>query len=234
MVMYVLLVLLPGFAISGGASWLVKRTFKKYSNVASRNGYTGAQAAQKLLDQAGINDVQVVRVNGYLSDHYNPTTKKLALSEPVFDSTSIAALGVATHEAGHAIQHATSYGPLAWRSKIVPLAHYGSRIGNYVMMGGLFLLAASPVLGQWVVIAGAIMFGMMLLFQLVTLPVEYNASARAKKLVVEAGIVSEDERVGIDKTLGAAALTYVAAAVGTFLTLIYFLYRAGLIGGRRN
>jgi Zn-dependent membrane protease YugP len=229
--MYILMVLLPGLVISGGASWLVKSTFNKYSKVGSRNGYTGAQAAQRLLDEAGITDVQVVRSQGFLSDHYNPSTKQLALSEPVYDSQSIAALGVATHEAGHAIQHATSYGPLAWRSAIVPLAHYGSSFGYYAMFGGLLLMSMSPVLGQWVVFLGAIVFAGMLLFQLVTLPVEYNASARAKQLVVESGIVYPEERKGIDKVLGAAALTYVAAAIGTALTLIYFLYRAGLLGG---
>ena len=232
--LYIVLVVLPGMVISGGASMLVKKTFKKYSTVQSRNGFTGAQAAQRLLDEAGITDVQVVRSRGFLSDHYNPKSKHLALSEPVFDSTSIAALGVATHEAGHAIQHATSYGPLGWRSAIVPVAHYGSSLGQYAMMGGLALLGVSQVLGQWVVMIGAVLFAGMLLFQLVTLPVEYNASARAKRLVVESGIVGADERTGIDKVLGAAALTYVAAAVGTALTLLYFLVRAGIIGGRRN
>ncbi len=232
--MYILLVLLPGMVISGGASMLVKSTFKKYSNVQSRNGYTGAQAAQKLLDEAGISDVQVVRVRGFLSDHYNPKTKQLALSEPVYDSRSISAIGVATHEAGHAIQHATAYGPLGWRSAIVPLAHYGSSFGYYAMFGGLLLMGMNAVLGQWVVMAGAVIFAGMLLFQLVTLPVEYNASARAKALVVESGIVFPDERKGIDKVLGAAALTYVAAAISTALTLVYFLYRAGLLGGNND
>lgn len=230
--LYLLLVLLPGLIISGGASMLVRSTFKRYSNVRSRNGYTGAQAAQKLLDNAGIHDVQVVRAQGYLSDHYNPATKQLALSEPVYDSNSIAAVGVATHEAGHAIQHATSYAPLGWRSAIVPLAQIGSKAGYFAMFGGLLLMTANAALGQWVVVLGAVLFGLMLLFQIITLPVEYNASARAKALVVESGIVYPDERVGIDRVLNAAALTYVAAAVSTALTLIYFLIRAGILGGR--
>ena len=229
--LYFLIVLIPGMLISGGASWLVKSTFNKYSKVGSRNGYTGAQAAQRLLDQAGIHDVQIVRSQGFLSDHYNPSTKQLALSEPVYDSNSIAALGVATHEAGHAIQHATSYAPLGWRSAIVPLAHYGSSLGYYAMFGGLLLMAMAPVAGKWVVGLGALMFAAMLVFQLVTLPVEYNASARAKKLVVESGIVYPEERVGIDKVLNAAALTYVAAAISTALTLVYFLLRSGILGG---
>jgi len=230
--LYLLLVLLPGLVISGGASMLVKSTFKKYSNVRTRNGYTGAQAAQKLLDNAGIHDVQVVRSQGYLSDHYNPSTKQLALSEPVYDSNSIAAVGVATHEAGHAIQHATSYAPLGWRSAIVPLAQLGSNAGYFAMFGGLLLMTLNAALGQWVVGLGAVLFGLMLLFQLITLPVEYNASARAKKLVVQSGIIYQDERTGIDRVLNAAALTYVAAAVSTALTLVYFLIRSGLLGGR--
>ena len=229
--LYLLLVLLPGLLISGGASYLVKSTFKKYSQVRSRNGYTGAQAAQKLLDNAGIHDVQVVRSHGYLSDHYNPTTKQLALSDPVYDSNSIAAVGVATHEAGHAIQHATAYGPLSWRSAIVPLAQFGSSAGYFAMFGGLLLMTASPALGRWVVLLGAVLFALMLIFQIITLPVEYNASARAKVLVVESGIVYPDERKGIDKVLNAAALTYVAAAVSTALTLVYFLIRSGILGG---
>ena len=221
--LYLLLVMIPGLIISGGASWMVKSAFNKYSQVRSRNGYSGAQAAQRLLDQAGIHDVQVVRSQGFLSDHYNPQTKQLALSEPVHDSTSIAALGVATHEAGHAIQHATGYFPLAARSAIVPMAQIGSSVGYLAMFGGLFLMMLSPVLGK--------LFAGMLVFQIVTLPVEYNASARAKKLVVDAGIVYPEERTGIDKVLNAAALTYVAAAISTLLTLVYFLLRSGILGG---
>ncbi len=231
---YLLLVIVPGLIISGGASWLVKSAFNKYSNVRSRNGYTGAQAAQILLDNAGIHDVNVVATRGYLSDHYNPVSKELALSEPVYNSTSIAALGVATHEAGHAIQHARGYWPLFARSAIVPVAKIGSTVGFYVMFGGLLLLGASPIVGPWVVALGAILFAGMLVFQLITLPVEYNASARAKRLVVESGIVYAEERTGIDKVLNAAALTYVAAAITTLLTLIYFLWRSGLLGGRSN
>ena len=128
--MYFILVLLPSMALSGGAAWLVKSRFAKYSKVPSRNGYTGQQAAQKLLDAAGITDVRIVRVDGTLTDHYNPTNKSLALSTPVFDQTSIAAIGVATHEAGHAIQHATGYYPLKWRSLLVPATRYRIQVRN--------------------------------------------------------------------------------------------------------
>ena len=230
---YILMVLIPSMVLSGGAAWLVKSRFAKYSRIPSTRGYTGQMAAEKLLDYAGIHDVQVVRVDGMLTDHYNPATKQLALSSAVFDRTSVAAIGVATHEAGHAIQHATGYYPLQWRSVMVPAANIGTRFGTYGMMGGLLVMGASAVVGKWIFLAGAIAFGLFLLFQLITLPVEFNASARAKHLVVEAGIVGPQEREGIDKVLNAAALTYVAAFVTSLLTLLYFLHRAGLLGGRR-
>jgi len=193
--------------------------------VPSRHGFTGAQAAARLLHLAGISDVQIVPTHGYLSDHYNPATKQLALSEEVYASNSLAAVGVACHEAGHAIQHATNYGPLGLRSAIVPLAGIGSGLGYVVMAVGLFV-------HPFVVGIGAIVFSGVLLFQLVTLPVEFDATARAKRLVLEAGVIDEDERYGIDRTLNAAALTYVAAVVSTLLTLLYFLIRSGLLGGR--
>lgn len=222
---YILMVLVPGLLLSGGASLLVKSAFNRYSKVGSRRGYSGAQAAQLLLDRAGIHDVQVVPTSGYLSDHYDPTNRRLALSEQVYSSSSLAALGVACHEAGHAIQHAKNYGPLGMRSALVPAAGIGSSIGYFVMFGGL-LLTSQPV-----VLIGAVIFSAVLLFQLVTLPVEFDATARAKKLIVEAGIIDQDERYGVDRTLNAAALTYVAAAVSTLLTLLYFLMRSGIIGG---
>ena len=224
-VKYILFVMIPGLIISGGASLLVKSAFNRYSKVRSRRGYTGAQAAARLLDMAGITGVQIVPTHGYLSDHYNPQSRQLALSEQVYASDSLAAVGVACHEAGHAIQHANNYGPLAMRSAIVPAAGIGSSVGYMVMAVGLFV---SP----FVVAIGAVIFSAVLLFQLVTLPVEFDATARAKRLVVEAGIVDEDERYGIDRTLNAAALTYVAAVITTLLTLLYFLVRSGLLGGR--
>lgn len=224
---YLLFVLIPGMLISGGASLLVKSAFSRYSKVRSRRGYTGAQAAQQLLNNAGIHDVRVVATRGHLTDHYDPQAKQLALSEEVFASTSLAALGVACHEAGHAIQHANNYGPLGLRSALVPAAGIGSNIGYIVMAVGLFI-------HPFVVGIGAFIFSAVLLFQLVTLPVEFDATARAKRLVVEAGIVDSDERYGIDRTLNAAALTYVAAVVTTLLTLLYYLFRSGLLGGRSD
>ena len=231
---YVLLVLLPGMALSGGASWLVRTRFATYSKIPSTRGYTGQMAAERLLEYAGITDVDVVRVDGILTDHYNPMTKKLALSSAVFDRTSVAAIGVATHEAGHAIQHATGYFPLKWRSAIVPVANIGTRFGQYGMMIGLAIWAASQPFGKIVFIVGALAFLMFVIFQLVTLPVEFNASSRASKLVVEAGIVGEEEREGIDKVLGAAAMTYVAAFVSSLITLLYFLWKSGLLNNSRR
>jgi len=218
----------PALLLSLWASFKTKSAFKKYSKVRTLNGLTGAQAAKVLLDRAGISDVQIVPTRGHLSDHYNPVTKKLALSEPVYASASVAAVGVACHEAGHAIQHATHYKPLWLRSTLVPTANIGSSIGYFVMLGGLIFSSTNMVL------VGALLFSAVLLFQVVTLPVEFDASARAKKLAVANGIVLEQERKGMDKVLNAAALTYVAAAVSTLLTLLYFLVRSGLLGGRRS
>ncbi len=167
-----------------------------------------------------------------LSDHYNPVTKKLALSEQVYGVPSMAAVGVACHEAGHAIQHARGYKALALRSALVPTAGIGSNLGYIVMFGGLILMTmVNAQFGQQVVLFGAILFSAVLLFQIVTLPVEFDASARAKRLAVEHGIVLAQEREGMDKVLNAAAMTYVAAVVSTIETLLYFLLRAGLLGG---
>jgi Zn-dependent membrane protease YugP len=224
-----LLFILPGLMLSLWATWRTRSAFKKYSKVRSARGLTGAQAAQAMLSAAGIHDVRVVPVAGNLSDHYNPATKQLALSEGVYGSTSIAAVGVACHEAGHAVQHASAYRPLGLRTALVPTANIGSSAGYIVMMVGLFMLHSPQV-----VLVGAALFSAVLLFQVVTLPVEFDASARAKRLAVENGIVLPQERQGMDRVLNAAALTYVAAVVSTLLTLLYYLMRAGLLGGRRD
>ena len=214
------LFILPGLALSMWASFRTKSAFEKYSKVRSGSGLTGAQAARMLLDRAGLHDVKIHRTHGLLSDHYNPMTRSLSLSEAVYDTPSIAAIGVATHEAGHAIQHAEKYVPLWLRSLLVPTANIGSSVGYFVMLMGVFMNANNMIL------MGALLFSMVLLFQIVTLPVEFDASARAKELVVSQGIITSHEREGVDKVLNAAALTYVAAAVGTLLTLLYFLTRA--------
>jgi Zn-dependent membrane protease YugP len=220
------LFILPALVLSLWASFRVKSAFNKYSKVGTLRGLTGAQAAQVLLDRAGIHDVRIEPTHGMLSDHYNPANKTLALSEPVYGSRSIAAVGVACHEAGHAIQHARAYKPLWIRSLLVPTANIGSSLGYIVMIGGLLFQSAN------LVYVGAALFSAVLLFQVVTLPVEFDASARAKRLALENGIVLEQEKVGMDKVLNAAALTYVAAAISTLLTLAYYLFRASALGSR--
>jgi Zn-dependent membrane protease YugP len=223
-----LIIIAPGLLLSLWASFRVKSAFNKYSKVRSARGLTGAEAAGEMLRYAGLSDVKIVPTSGILSDNYNPLTKTLSLSEEVYGSNSIAAVGVATHEAGHALQHANHYAPMWIRSALVPTASIGSGIGYFVMVMGLIFHSLNMVL------AGAILFSCVLLFQLVTLPVEFDASHRAKVKIVEDGIITAQEREGVDRVLNAAALTYVAAAISTLLTLLYFLMRAGLLGGRRD
>jgi Zn-dependent membrane protease YugP len=220
------LFLLPALALSLWASWRTKAAFNKFSKVRTLRGLTGAQAALEMLRGAGISDVRVVPTNGFLSDHYNPANKTLALSEATYASNSVAAVGVACHEAGHAIQHAQGYKPLWLRSALVPTANFGSSASYFVVIGGM--LFHSPNL----VYLGALLFSTVLLFQVVTLPVEFDATARAKRLAVETGVVMPQERVGMDKVLNAAAMTYVAAVVSTLLTLLYYLLRASSMSRR--
>jgi hypothetical protein len=220
------LFILPALALSLWASWRTKSAFNKFSRVRTARGLTGAQAATEMLRGAGISDVRVVPTSGFLSDHYNPADKTLALSEATYASNSVAAVGVACHEAGHALQHAQGYKPLGLRSALVPTASFGSSAGYFVMLGGL--LFHSPNL----IYAGALVFSAVLLFQLVTLPVEFDATARAKRLAVETGVVLPQERAGMDKVLNAAAMTYVAAVVSTLMTLLYYLLRASAMSRR--
>ena len=222
-----LIFMVPALLLSLWASFRTRSAFNKYSKVGTLRGMTGAQAAQELLRGAGISDVKVVQTQGFLSDHYNPVNKTLALSQSVYGSSSIAAIGVACHEAGHAIQHATKYMPLWLRSALVPAASIGSWLSYIVIMLGL-LLMRSPEM----VYFGVFLFSAVVLFQLVTLPVEFDASARAKRLAVESGIILQQERVGMDKVLNAAAMTYVAAAVSSLMTLLYYVMLAS--GMRRD
>jgi Zn-dependent membrane protease YugP len=219
-----LLFALPGLAASLWASARVSSAFNKWKQVGTHNGLTGAQAAWHVLQRGGIYDVEIVRTPGSLTDHYDPVSKKLALSEEVYDSTSVAAVGVATHEAGHALQHATGYAPLWLRSLMVQPANFGAMLSPYIIIAGALFHA--PVM----VNVGLVLFGALVAFQLITLPVEFDASNRAKRMVLETGIVFPEEREGIDKVLNAAALTYVAAALTGFLTLLYYLMRFGGMG----
>ena len=215
--------LAPGFLLSLWASARTKSAFNKWGKV--RAAMSGARAARKMLDQAGLYNVKIERAGGFLSDHYDPRARCLRLSPDVHDRESIAAVGVACHEAGHAIQHARDYAPLQLRSALVPVASIGSNLSWIVIMAGIFLALTN------LVYVGILLFSATVVFQLVTLPVEFDASKRAKELVVDFGILMPQERVGVDKVLNAAAWTYVAAAVSSIFTLLYFLMRAGLLGG---
>ncbi len=230
---YLLLVMLPGMVLSGLASMMVKNTFAKYEKMGTRRGMTGAEAARYMLERAGVTDCRIEPVSGRLSDHYDPRDKTLRLSEPVFNSSSVSAIGVACHEAGHALQHATGYKYLQMRSKLVPVTNLTSKLSMPVLMGGMLLMSMAPALGMPLLLAGCALFAVAVLFSVITLPVEWDASARAKTAMLKAGIVTDDEADAAGRVLNAAFLTYLAAAIASILTLIYYLYRAGLIGGRR-
>ena len=223
---YMIFVMLPALVLAGLASLLVKVTFARYSKEPCYSGWTGAQAAERMLRSNGIYDVKVEETSGFLSDHYDPTSKTLRLSPDVYGSNSLAAVGIACHEAGHALQHAAEYVPLALRTALVPVTNISSMFAAYVAMAGLFF---RPLL-----LVGCAMFAVAFLFSVVTLPVEWNASARAKQHLVAAGIVSPMQEADAGKVLNAAFLTYLAGAIGSLLTLLYYLWRAGLIGGNRD
>ena len=206
------------------AQWRVNSAFSKYSRVASMSGMTGAQAARMILQSNGINDVSVQRISGKLTDHYNPSTKVLNLSESVYGSTSVAAIGVAAHECGHAIQHARGYFPLSLRTALAPVANIGSQLSWVFIIVGAILS-----FNQTLITIGIIMFSAAVLFQLVTLPVEFNASARALEQLESNGILYRDEVSQTRKVLSAAALTYVAAAATAILQLLRLII---LFGGR--
>lgn len=209
------------------AQWRVNSAFSKYSRVASMSGMTGAQAARMILQSNGINDVSVQRISGKLTDHYNPSTKVLNLSESVYGSTSVAAIGVAAHECGHAIQHARGYFPLSLRTALVPVANIGSQLSWVFIIVGAILS-----FNQTLITIGIIMFSAAVLFQLVTLPVEFNASARALEQLESNGILYRDEVSQTRKVLSAAALTYVAAAATAILQLLRLIILFGRRGRR--
>ena len=218
------IMMLPVLLLSGFASLRVKSAFNKYSKIANRSGKTGAEVAKQILRRNDLNNVQVTESRGFLSDHYDPTKKVVKLSPKVYGSNSIAAIGVAAHETGHAVQHARLYSPLMFRNMIVPVASIGSNLAWIIIVGGFFM----GMLG--LVKIGIILFSVVVIFQIVTLPVEFNASARAKKMLQEYGIVSSADMQGVSAVLNAAAMTYVAAAASAVMTLLYFLIRAGLLG----
>lgn len=225
---YILVIL--AFIFSMVAQTKVSTTFNKYSRVRNRAGFTGAQVATQMLQNAGIYDVSVQRVAGNLTDHYDPRTKTLRLSQSVYDSTSVAALGVAAHETGHAIQHDVSYAPLALRSFFVPLANFGSRLAMPLIIIGFLITSVLGGGGGTIITLGILFFSLSVAFTIITLPVEFNASSRAIRLLVDDGFLSSDEIGGAKKVLNAAAMTYVAAAFAAVAQLLRLI----AIFGRRD
>ena len=220
---------LIGVILSLIASARVKGTFNKYSQMRNSRGMTGAQAAEQVLHGAGIYDVRIEHVAGNLTDHYDPRSKVLRLSDSVYGQTSVAAVGVAAHECGHAIQHAKGYGPLKFRSVLVPVANFGAKIAWPLILVGLLINSES----SWFIMqAGILAFSLAVLFQIVTLPVEFNASNRAIRVIADSGIMYGEEIVAAKRVLSAAALTYVAAAASSILQLLRLVLLAG--GRRRN
>ena len=219
---------LIGVVLSLLASGKVKSTFARYSQMRNSRGITGAEAAEQVLHRAGIVDVRVEHVSGNLTDHYDPRSKVLRLSDSVYGQTSVAAVGVATHECGHAIQHARGYAPLKLRSTLVPIANFGSKIAWPLILIGLLFNSQSSTL---FINLGIIAFSGAVLFQLITLPVEFNASNRAIRMIADTGMMQGEEIVAAKKVLNAAALTYVAGAATAILQLLRIIL---LTGGRRR
>jgi len=218
-----IIVLIPAIIIAFYAQMKVQSTFKQYSKVPLKKGMTGAQAAQLLLREAGIDDVRIEPTKGELTDHYDPRTKVLRLSQSVYDKTSVAAVGVAAHETGHAIQHHIGYFPLELRNLIVPVAGFGSNLAfPLLILGLIFGNYSLAMAGVWVFVA-------VVAFQLITLPVEYNASNRAVAILEGSGLIDLEERTKVKKVLGAAALTYVAATLMAVLNLVRMLLLVGFI-----
>ncbi len=222
-----LMFMIPGLLLSLVASAFVKSTFSKYSKVRCANGLTGAEAARIMLERNGVSTVRIEHVNGFLSDHYDPSAKVLRLSDSVYGSNSLAAVGVACHEAGHALQDAERYPAMGLRSALVPAANIGSKFSYWVIIAGLVLQIAN------LAYIGCGLFAMAVLFSIVTLPVEWNASSRAKVAMVRAGLLSNHERDAAGRVLNAAFLTYIAGAVSALLTLLYYITLARASSRRR-
>lgn len=222
------LFLLPGMLLAMWAQWRVKQAYAAASQIPAASGYNGAQAADALLHQAGVGNVRIEPTEGFLSDHYVPGERILRLSPDVYQGRSLASVGIAAHEAGHALQDAQRYPLMGLRNNLVPLAS----IGGTVSMGLMLLGFALSIMN--LVIIGIFAFSLTVLFQLVNLPVEFDASRRARIELVRTGVITPQEEAEVGKVLNAAALTYVAATLSSILTLLYFLFRAGLLGGSRR
>jgi uncharacterized protein len=224
-----MILLIPGILLGLFAQYKITKTFNKYMKVRASSGLKGVDAATQILEEAGIFDVRVEETPGHLTDHYDPKAKKLRLSTEVYHGTSLAALGVAAHEAGHAVQHDVGYVPLVIRSTLAPVVQIGSMAWMPLFLLGMFLGSL-----QYLSVIGVYIFAVIVLFQLITLPVEFNASSRAIALLESGNFISREEVGPTKRVLNAAALTYVAGAVTAVLTLIRLLILSGMLGGRND
>lgn len=234
---WTLLLLLPAMFFAIWAQFKVQSTFKKYDKVFSDKNITGADAARRILDANGLYDVKVEYVRGYLNDHFDPRTNVIRLSDATYGSVSVAAIGVAAHEAGHAVQHATDYAPIRLRQAIVPVTRFGSALAMPLFLIGLLLIGfggADPVIGEFMMFGGIALFSLSTVFQLITLPVEFNASSRALKVLEGSGMLDSDEIGGARAVLSAAAMTYVAALATSLAYLLRFVLIALGASGRRR
>ena len=228
-----ILVLIPAMIFAFWAQIRVNSTFKKYAKIPSRRGLTGAEAARRVLDANGLRHITIERVHGHLTDHFDPTAGVIRLSDATYASTSVAAIGVAAHEAGHAVQHAEGYVPIKVRSAIIPLTRFGSFLAMPLFLIGLLLGGGSYLgygIGTIFMVTGILFFSFSTLFQLVTLPTEFNASARAMKALEDGGLLTADELPAAKATLSAAAMTYVAALASSLASLLRLI----LIFNRRR
>ena len=221
-----LVIMIVGFLLSAGASGWVKLRMNKWGDVQTSRGMTGRQVAESILRAKGIQDVNIEKVDGFLSDHYDPSSKTLRLSSEIHDGETVASAGIAAHEVGHAIQHADGYLPMKLRQKMVPFANIGTNLGVWIIIGGMVIGALGLAK------LGVFLFGGAVAFTLVTLPVEFDASFRAKDLLDNHNLVDKSELEGVEEILTAAAATYVAAAVTSIMQLLYFMMRTGMLGGR--
>ena len=224
---WTILIVLPGLIISIWAQIKVSTTYNKYSKVFTKRGITGAEAARAILDANGLSYIRIERVRGHLTDHYDPRKNVIRLSDSVYGSASTAAVGVAAHEAGHAVQYSQDYFPIKIRGAVIPVSRFGSMLAIPLFFIGLIFYY------EGLMLLGIILYGAVALFQLVTLPVEFNASARALRALEGSGILARDELSGAKRVLGAAAMTYVAALLTSLLTLLRLLLLAGSRGNRR-
>lgn len=231
MLIWIVLIIIP-MLFGMYAQMKIRSAYGKNVQIPSRGRIRGVEAARAVMDSAGVTDVEIVEVPGELTDHYDPIHKRLALSQHNYHGTSLAALGVSAHEAGHAIQHKVGYAMMSVRQTLAPATQIAASVSNYVIMGGILLLTlAGNAMGYNLLTIGAVALGVICLFQLVTLPVEFDASRRAKAQLVHLGIVDRDEMSGVNETLDAAALTYVAAFVAALGSLLHILM---LLAGRRE